>query len=292
MNKKGLGGRLALVAALVVAGLAAGGPANAELDLPQSAEKGEGIFQQKCSPCHTIGQGGRPTGPDLAGVTERRDQQWLVRMIREPGRLIAEKDPIAVELLKRFNNLQMPAFDLSEADLQALLAYLSAPAEEQHHPSESVAVENPVGDPEKGKALYVGSAPFAKGGAPCLACHGIAGAGLGLAAGATYAPDLTSMYEDYGEEGVIAILESLPFPSMEPIYASRSLTTGEQADVMAFLAQVSGQPPLQAGRQVAGHVAVGVAILFGLLVLFGWGRLKGVRQPLVDRVRKGKGESR
>lgn len=154
------------------------------------------------------------------------------------------------------------------------------------------AAAEPVGDPEKGRALYAGAAPFAKGGAPCLGCHGIAGAGLGMAAGASFAPDLTSMYEDYGAEGVAAILESLPFPSMEPIYASRPLSATEQADVTAFLAEVAGQPPLQAGGQVAGHVAVGVAIVLGLLVLFGWGRLKGVRQPLVERMRKGKGEPR
>ncbi|HXV20500.1 MAG TPA: hypothetical protein VD811_05885, partial [Desulfuromonadales bacterium] len=149
-----------------------------------------------------------------------------------------------------------------------------------------------AGDPEKGRALYVGAAPFAKGGAPCLACHGIAGAGLGMAAGANFAIDLTSMYADYGAEGVTAILESLPFPSMEPIYASRPLTPAEQADVTAFLAEVAGQAPLQAGAQLAGHVLAGGAIVFGLLILFGWGRLKGVRQPLVDRARKGKGEPR
>lgn len=149
-----------------------------------------------------------------------------------------------------------------------------------------------AGDPAKGRALYVGAAPFVQGGAPCLACHGIAGAGLGLAAGANYAPDLTSMFEDYGEEGVLAVLESLPFPSMEPIYASRPLSSDEQADVTAFLAMVAGQPPVQANRQVAGHVLTGGAILFGLLVLFGYGRLKGVRQPLVDRARKGKDERR
>lgn len=281
-----------VLAVLVVAGFAADGPAGAELDLTRLAEKGEGIFQQKCGPCHTIDQGDRPTGPDLAGVTDRRDRQWLARMIREPGRLIAEKDPIAVELLERFNNLQMPAFDLSEADLQALLAYLSAPAEEQHHPPEPAADEAPAGDPERGRALYAGVASFAKGGAPCLACHGIAGAGLGMAGGASYGIDLTSMYDDYGADGAASILESLPFPSMEPIYASRPLTPAEQADVMAFLAKVAGQPPLQAGRQVAGHVAIGVAMLLGLLVLFGWGRLKGVRQPLVDRACKGKVEPR
>ena len=150
----------------------------------------------------------------------------------------------------------------------------------------------PVGNPVMGRALYVGAAPFAKGGAPCLACHGIAGAGLGMAAGASFAPDLTSMYEDYGAEGVASILESLPFPSMEPIYASRPLSATEQADVTAFLAGVAGQPSFQAGGQLAGHVAIGVAVIAGLLVLFGWGRLKGVRQPLVDSARKGKGGPR
>lgn len=281
-----------LLATLVVAIVVTSVPAGAELDLTRLAEKGEGIFQEKCSPCHTIGEGDRSTGPDLAGVTDRRDRQWLTRMIQEPGQLIAEKDPTVVQLLERFNNRQMPAFDLNEADLQALLAYLSAPSEEQHHPPVTTAVAPPAGDPEKGRALYVGVAPFAQGGAPCLACHGIAGAGLGLAAGANYGPDLTSMYDDYGAEGVVSILESLPFPSMEPIYASRPLTIEEQTDVTAFLAQLAGQPPFQAGRQLAGHVAAGGAIVFGLLVLFGWGRLKGVRQPLVDSARKGKGESR
>jgi hypothetical protein len=113
-----------------------------------------------------------------------------------------------------------------------------------------------------------------------------------MAAGASFAPDLTSMYEDYGAEGVASILESLPFPRMEPIYAGRPLSATEQADVTAFLAEVAGQPPFQAGRQVAAHVAVGVAVVAGLMILFGWGRLKGVRQPLVDSARKGKGEPR
>jgi mono/diheme cytochrome c family protein len=36
-----------------------------------------------------------------------------------------------------------------------------------------------AGDPQRGEALYVGTLAFAAGGAPCLACHGIAGAGPG-----------------------------------------------------------------------------------------------------------------
>jgi mono/diheme cytochrome c family protein len=156
-------------------------------------------------------------------------------------------------------------------------------------------IESPpaAADPEKGRALYVGTTPFAGGGAPCLACHSIAGAGLGMAAGASYGPDLTSMYEDYGADDVLSILDDLSsFTSMEPIYAARPLSATEQAHVAAFLAEVAGQAPFQAGGQVAWHVAVGTALILVLLVLFGWGRLKGVRQPLVDGARKGKGEPR
>jgi mono/diheme cytochrome c family protein len=150
-----------------------------------------------------------------------------------------------------------------------------------------------AGDPVRGRALYIGAVSFAEGGAPCLACHGIAGAGLGMASGASYGVDLTSMYDDYGAEGVLSILEDLStFPSMAPIYAGRPLSATEQADMTAVLAEVAGQPPVQAGAQVAGHVAVGGVLIGVLLVLFGWSRLNGVRQPLVNEAGKGRGEPR
>lgn len=289
MDETGLGRRLVRLLTLLVGLLALGAAPGLAADLTQSAEQGEAVFRQKCISCHSIGGGDRPTGPDLAGVTERRERPWLVRMIQEPGRLIAEKDPTALQLLEQFKNLPMPASGLSEADLEAVLVYLTHPAEVQHHlPADSGAAPL-VGNADKGRDLYIGTVVFAKGGAPCLACHGIAGAGLGLAAGANFAPDLTAMYESYGDEGVLSLLETLPFPSMEPIYAARPLSAEEQADVTAFLAEVAGQTPLQAGGVVAGHVAIGLAVLAGLLVLFGWGRLQGVRRPLVEGLRKGKG---
>jgi mono/diheme cytochrome c family protein len=158
--------------------------------------------------------------------------------------------------------------------------------------SVAVAEEPAAGDPRRGEALFSGTAAFAQGGAPCLACHGIAGAGLGMAGGASFGPDLTAMFDDFGAEGVAAIMADLAFPSMEPIYATRPLTAEEQAAVGAFLAEVAGRAPLHAGGQVAGHVAIGLVALLGLLVLFGWGRLKGVRRPLVEGLRQGKGELR
>lgn len=159
-------------------------------------------------------------------------------------------------------------------------------------PLGAVAAESTAGDARRGEALFSGTAAFAQGGAPCLACHGIAGAGLGMAGGASFGPDLTAIFDEYGAEGVAGVLESLSFPSMDPIYATRPLTVEEQADVGAFLAEVAGRSPLHAGGQVAGHVAIGLAVLVGLLILFGWGRLNGVRRPLVEGLRKGKGELR
>ncbi len=89
------------------------------------------------------------------------------------------------------------------------------------------------------KPCSTGSVSFAEGGAPCLACHGIAGHELGFASGASYGPDLTAMYEDYGEEGVAGVLEDLSFESMVAIYESRPLTETERADLVAFFGTVS-----------------------------------------------------
>jgi mono/diheme cytochrome c family protein len=150
-----------------------------------------------------------------------------------------------------------------------------------------------AGNAVRGEALFAGTTAFTGGGAPCLACHGVAGAGLGMASGANYGPDLTSMLENFGAEGVAGVLGDLTmFTSMTPIYAERPLTIQEQADVGAFLAQVADRPVFAAEGRLYGHVATGLLALLGVLVLFGWGRLKGVRQPLIDSARERKGGPR
>ncbi len=72
------------------------GPLDEEL-----AERGEGLFQAKgCGGCHTIG-GGKLTGPDLAGVTERRGYGWTVAMITKPDSMI-KTDPTARQLFAEY----------------------------------------------------------------------------------------------------------------------------------------------------------------------------------------------
>jgi hypothetical protein len=130
---------------------------------------------------------------------------------------------------------------------------------------------------------------FAKGGAPCLACHGITG--FGLAGGANYGPDLTGLFESFGDEGLVDMLKTLPFPSMEPIYATRPLTEAEQADLRAFFAQATGAPVARGGLLFAEALS-GVVLILGVVLLFGRERLRGVRRSLVNRVHSQGGELR
>jgi cytochrome oxidase Cu insertion factor (SCO1/SenC/PrrC family) len=104
--------------------------------------RGEELFRTRCASCHTIGApedslaAQRSVGPDLAGVTQRRQRAWLVRWLKEPDRMLAEKDPVAMALMARFNSVPMPNLRLSDADVHALLDHLGqtggSPADDRH----------------------------------------------------------------------------------------------------------------------------------------------------------------
>jgi len=90
---------------------------------PLALDLGRYTFNYHCAACHTIG-GGTRIGPDLAGVTARRDRDWLRRFIAAPGRMNADGDPIAVALRQTYGTARMPTLDLSDEDVAAVIAYL------------------------------------------------------------------------------------------------------------------------------------------------------------------------
>ena len=65
-------------------------------------------------------------GPDLTGVTSLREEDRLKRQIKEPDRLLAEKDPIAMQLLQDVNDVPMAPLGLSDTDVVAVIAYLKS----------------------------------------------------------------------------------------------------------------------------------------------------------------------
>ena len=83
---------------------------------------GDYIYRSRCTSCHTIGGGDR-LGPDLAGVVARRPKAWLVRWLKEPDKMIDEKDPVALEMKKQYRNLPMPNLGLNDVDAEALIEF-------------------------------------------------------------------------------------------------------------------------------------------------------------------------
>ena len=91
--------------------------------LAMGTQPGQAMYKKICAPCHTIGVGDR-VGPDLRGVTERRDPAWLARYLRNPAAMFAAGDPIAVALAAKFDPVRMPNLRLSEQDAADLISFL------------------------------------------------------------------------------------------------------------------------------------------------------------------------
>jgi mono/diheme cytochrome c family protein len=204
----------------------------------QTAAEGQVIFAQLCKACHTIG-GGRLVGPDLQDITQLRDEQWLRDFILAPDRMIAAGDPLSLQLLADYNNLPMPNLGLKAEEVDALLAYLADPGGSGEGQTEAVAVVA-GGQAGRGEKIFSGAIPLENGGMSCLACHSVAG--TGALGGGSLGPDLTHVYRRYGETGLAGALAGLPFPNMRGIFATRPLTQVEQADLLAFFAQVDQEP--------------------------------------------------
>jgi mono/diheme cytochrome c family protein len=85
------------------------------------AAAGEAKFKALCTACHMANQ--RMIGPALAGVYERRSPEWVMNMILNPDVMIKE-DPIAIALLKEYNNAIMLNQNFTEEEARAVAEYL------------------------------------------------------------------------------------------------------------------------------------------------------------------------
>ncbi len=271
-------------AGLLVLGLLASraAPASAQGVPEGDPARGQGLFGQKCVSCHTVG-GGKLVGPDLAGVTERRELDWIYSFIQTPDRMIAAGDPLAVQLLSENNNIPMPNLGLNEAETADLVAYLADPEAAAAAPGAAEPLVLPAGSALAGQKLFLGEARLQNGGTPCLACHSVAG--NSLLEGGSLGPDLTHVMQRYGEAGLAANLNQITFPTMQGPFQDRPLTPQEQADLIAYFAWSDAQPPAARFSPVAvflGAASGGTVLLFALLLVF-WPQQ---RQSLAERLRR------
>ena len=84
------------------------------------AVKGKLSFESKCLACHSIA-GGDKLGPDLYGVTRRRDAAWLGKWLKSPEQML-QTDAVAKQLLDKYK-VPMPNQNASDEEIRQYVAY-------------------------------------------------------------------------------------------------------------------------------------------------------------------------
>lgn len=123
----------------------------------EAIEAGSRVYTQQCALCHG------PEGDLIDGIDLRRGQFRIARSDQDLRRVISSG---AAEG-------RMPAFDLREAELHGVIAYIRAGFD-----PDGVAVK--IGDPVRGQALFEGKGA-------CVDCHRVNGIGPRTA------PDLSAI---------------------------------------------------------------------------------------------------
>jgi mono/diheme cytochrome c family protein len=189
------------------------------------------IFNQRCTACHSYGHGIK-VGPDLKGVTARRNRPWLLKFVRSSQTVIGAGDPVAVNLYSDFKKQRMPDWtDLSEEQIGAILDWFAVNGPEQKEPDERNAILATAQDLETARALFTGQAPLTYGGMACNGCHTIRT--VDGAAGGTLGPDLTMAYLRYQDRAMTLFLKHPCFPRTpeKPEY----LTPQESFQLKAYM---------------------------------------------------------
>lgn len=190
-------------------------------------------YENKCLSCHSIG-GGDEVGPDLKGVTERRQEKWLIDFIRDSEKVIKSGDPLANELFAKYKNKKMPAQELSDDEIKLLLEFIKTGKGAAAAAYKSATESNPY-DIEMGRNLFFGTKQFEKGGPACLSCHG-AGDNIPYLGGGSLGPDLVTVsYSAYLDKGLNKVLSKISFPTMAELYSKTPLSEQENYYLRAFL---------------------------------------------------------
>ncbi len=93
----------------------------------RSITPGEQLFRTRCASCHSIT--GKEIvgslGPDLFAVNQLRNKQWLLNWLKAPDQMIKQKDPTAMALYDKYNQLLMPNMRLNRKETEDVLEYIA-----------------------------------------------------------------------------------------------------------------------------------------------------------------------
>ena len=235
------------------------------------------FFGKKCGGCHSIGEGDR-TGPDLLNVQKRREKAWLMSFVRSAGGAIDAGDPVATGLVAKFNGMRMPDQLVGDEEMAALLSYFASCDAKGGCKittgQTKKATEATPADVAAGLRLFEGTTGLTNGGAACISCHNVRN--VGLLGGGTLAKDLTFVYARLGDAGLGSALETMPFPLMKDVFATKALTQAEAFQLKAFFYSVSrdgAQPTSDHNFFYLGFCGLGAGL--GLIGAAWSGRMRG-----------------
>jgi mono/diheme cytochrome c family protein len=233
------------------------------VSFPAYSQSGEELFKSNCSSCHSIGKG-KIVGPDLSGVYNKMNNDWLISFIKSSQSMVKSGDKDAVAIFNEYK-VPMPDFNLSDQQITDILDYIKqtdgaqpqagGQAPGQTTGTDTTKTQGAPADSTQGTAaaqadttsvtgkmiglgssLYYGYTRFLNGAAPCLTCHNINDPSF--LGGGKLAIDLSASYTKLGPQGITAILKNPPFPPMK-VAIKGAITDEEAAALNSLLKSVS-----------------------------------------------------
>ncbi|TWO33231.1 c-type cytochrome [Seonamhaeicola sediminis] len=112
----------------------------------EDIQNGKLIFEEKCSHCHNFKKDA--IGPNLSGITKEVSEAWIKEFIKNPFKMISQKDPRAKALHQKYKTF-MPEFSyLSEKEFDELLSYMNSYLKKEAPGNKNLedVIDNPIKD--------------------------------------------------------------------------------------------------------------------------------------------------
>lgn len=110
------------------------------------AATGKEIYDKMCMSCHSLSDKVL-MGPGLAGVHERRSEEWIVNWVKDSQGMVKAGDKDAVALFEKFNKVPMPSFSqLTDDEIKGFIQFVK---DNEVKPSENTAAADPSADATK-----------------------------------------------------------------------------------------------------------------------------------------------
>ncbi|MBI4954765.1 MAG: cytochrome c [Myxococcales bacterium] len=260
----------------------------------QATDEAKALFTEKCSSCHTIGEGMR-VGPDLKGVTDKRSAAWLKGFVAAPSSKL-DSDPDAKALLAEYKGVRMPDLGLTEPQVAGLIDLFAACSKAPCDFSAkfTAAADLTSDDAVLGVKLFTGEVELANGGPACISCHTVRDV-RAVVGGGNLALELTGVFGKLGDQGVEAALKNPAFPLMNKIFVAQPLTPEEVTSLRAMFYQSSRNALTGIGGSSSWPTvpllgAFG-AVAFVIALNAAWSRRnRGVRARLVSEASESRRE--